>query len=408
MTGQSSVAPRGRPTNFAARREEIIASAVAEIISHGVWGMTHPNVAARLGLTPTAVAYYFRNRDELAVAALATTLDALDEIVLAGERTEGDDTLAALVEAALDIAKGVREGRRRAIPPTHDLRALDHPELNARYASLIRRLAAQIARGSPVRRRFHYGRAVFVLANLSWPWMHNHWLAEWRLRDLDLAGRHIVDLLSNGLLPPETDVAAMAELSPLAARKLPQRRPDQEFLVAATHMISSQGYRGASVEKISAHLKVTKGALYYHHESKDDLVRDCFRRTFEIMWEDIDRAEAAGGDGATVLVRLCASLLARQFGDEPLLRTTALFNLPDQLGVDLAEELRRVKVRLACVLSAGISDRSLRPINPIIGAEYLGVALNTASTLKFWHPTASPSEAARAYLLMTTKGIRAC
>ena len=65
-----------------------------------------------------------------------------------------------------------------------------------------------------------------------------------------------------------------------AAELTPARK---SFLVAATQLINEQGYRGASVDKISARLNVTKGSFYHYNETKDDLVVDCFKRSFETM-----------------------------------------------------------------------------------------------------------------------------
>jgi AcrR family transcriptional regulator len=403
VTQPGSGPRRGRPTNFAVRRAEIVDSAVAEIIAHGVAGMTHANVAARLGLTPTAVAYYFRSREDLAVAALRSTTDALGEITRDAMGAAGDgDVLDRLVSASLRFSRDVRRGDRRPAPPPNDLRGLDHPEINASYNEVVRTIAALLAGEVGERRPFRYGRAVFVMANLPWP--PNHWVNGWRLTDLDLAGHHIADLLRSGFLPAAADVAGLApETRPLERPHTPQ----EEFLVAATRAINSQGYRGASVERIAANVNVTKTALYGHHASKDDLVRDCFRRTFEILWDTVDRAEAGGGDGATRLVRFCAEVLSWQFGDAPLLRMTALSTLPDVVGREPADELQRLKVRIGCLLSDGVADRSLRPINPLIGSEYLSLALSSGSTIRFWHPNASPGDAARAYLLMVMKGAQA-
>ena len=43
---------------------------------------------------------------------------------------------------------------------------------------------------------------------------------------------------------------------------------------------------------ISARLNVTKGSFYHHNDAKDDLVVECFQRSFETM-----RRSAARGDG---------------------------------------------------------------------------------------------------------------
>ena len=37
----------------------------------------------------------------------------------------------------------------------------------------------------------------------------------------------------------------------------------------------------SKVEKISEQLNVTKGSFYHHNDAKDELVVECFERTFE-------------------------------------------------------------------------------------------------------------------------------
>ena len=64
----------------------------------------------------------------------------------------------------------------------------------------------------------------------------------------------------------------------------------ETFLTAATRLINQRGYRGASVEKISAELNVTKGSFYHHNDAKDELVVACFERTFDVM----RRVQSAG------------------------------------------------------------------------------------------------------------------
>ena len=45
----------------------------------------------------------------------------------------------------------------------------------------------------------------------------------------------------------------------------------ETILLAATRLINSRGYRGASVNKISEALNVTKSSFYNHNDAKDDL-----------------------------------------------------------------------------------------------------------------------------------------
>ena len=57
----------------------------------------------------------------------------------------------------------------------------------------------------------------------------------------------------------------------------------EAFLRAATALVNEQGYRGASVDKISARINVTKGSFYHHNDNKHDLISECFDRTFAVV-----------------------------------------------------------------------------------------------------------------------------
>jgi AcrR family transcriptional regulator len=94
----------------------------------------------------------------------------------------------------------------------------------------------------------------------------------------------------------------------------------RETLLAATRLINRRGYRGASVDKISAELNVTKGSFYHHNEAKDDLVVACFDRTFEVMTRVQRVAMGLPGCQWTRLSSAAASLAEYQLSEHgPLL-----------------------------------------------------------------------------------------
>src|SRR4249920_1708269 len=75
---------RRTPTRrFEAKRSAIVRSAVEELNRNGVRGMTLGDVAARLGLVPTGVIYYFRNKEELAAAVFMKGLEAYEALIAA-------------------------------------------------------------------------------------------------------------------------------------------------------------------------------------------------------------------------------------------------------------------------------------------------------------------------------------
>ena len=106
--------------------------------------------------------------------------------------------------------------------------------------------------------------------------------------------------------------------------------------MAATRQINEHGYRGASVDRISAASIVTKGAFYHHNEAKDELVAACFRRSFGIAREAQRRVAAMPGTELHRLVAAVAGLIRFQLGPEgPLLRTSVLSSMPQEHQVEI-------------------------------------------------------------------------
>jgi AcrR family transcriptional regulator len=64
----------------------------------------------------------------------------------------------------------------------------------------------------------------------------------------------------------------------------------EALLRAATALVNEQGHRGASVDRISARLNLTKGSLYHHHDNKLDLISECFERSFVVIRQALSLA----------------------------------------------------------------------------------------------------------------------
>lgn len=67
----------------------------------------------------------------------------------------------------------------------------------------------------------------------------------------------------------------------MARRDPVVRDTKQRILDAALDVFGERGYRGASVDDVAAAAGVTKGAVYYYFEDKDDLARDLQH----VLWE---------------------------------------------------------------------------------------------------------------------------
>ena len=78
----------------------------------------------------------------------------------------------------------------------------------------------------------------------------------------------------------------------------------------------------------------------------------------------------------------------------PLLRASSLGALPDTLRHDMADGYMRGWQRFASIISDGVADGSIRPIDPSIAAHMINSMLNAAASLGAWVPGLERDEAA--------------
>lgn len=391
-------APRGAK-RFAARRDAIIASAVTEMNRHGVRGMTLGEVAASLGLVSTAVMYYFRSKEELAVAAMLASIAQYDALIADAARLPVEARVSALVRGYLAFRLAVRQGAASETADTSDIRALNSAEVNAAFLAMFRSLRRLVPETVGETREDRTGRAVYLWSELTWT---PAWIFNWRDADFPRIGDRFGDVLAHGVAGPGAHwrPTPPEPLDDLEGTDLGQA----QFLRAATALINDEGYHGASVERISAFLRVTKGAFYHHNENKDELVIACFQRTFDLMWRAIDAAEARGGTGLDILADVMQTLVRRQLTGAPLLRTSALSTAPEAMRPHLLGQFRRITIRLASLLCDGVRDGSIRPVDTAITAQALTAAINAASELNFWRPEADPERVAQGYVRTVLRG----
>jgi TetR/AcrR family transcriptional regulator, cholesterol catabolism regulator len=69
------------------------------------------------------------------------------------------------------------------------------------------------------------------------------------------------------------------------SRNEPRQEPRQEILRAAARLFQQQGYDATSMNDVAAALKLSKGGLYHHFQSKDEIL-------FHIMSHAMDMTEA--------------------------------------------------------------------------------------------------------------------
>jgi AcrR family transcriptional regulator len=182
----------------------------------------------------------------------------------------------------------------------------------------------------------------------------------------------------------------------------------ETFLLAATRLVNQLGYRGASVEKISASLNVTKGSFYHHHNAKDDVVVACFHRSFDVFRAAQAAARALDGDAWTQIASASAALVEFQLSAQgPLLRASALAALPENIRLEMVEMSNRISERWGAMISDGIAAGAIRPVDPFIAAQMLNSTLNAGADIGVLLPDISGPDAAALYVRPLLMGVLA-
>jgi AcrR family transcriptional regulator len=372
-------------TDRFSRKRDAILDASTEILNRrGVKGLTLGVAAAAVGLSTTSVTYYFKRKDDLAAACILRGIDWLGEMVAAALTEPTPETrLYRLLSENLDRLRLTAAGEAPAMPVMADILALNEPqrsEVVGAYVKLFRKArglfdAQELAGLSHGRRT---ARTHVLLEQLHWApaWIHRYDPQDYgQVRDRMFA------ILVEGLAP----VGASWAPTPLPLAEAGESEARETFLVAATKLINTRGYRGASVDKISAELNVTKGSFYHHNDAKDDLVVACFNRTFDVVRKAQRLASHLPADRWTQLVSAAAALAEHQLSDHgPLLLTAALSALPEPIRREMLSQAARISDRFAEMISEGVVEGSIRPVDPTIASHMLNATVNAGANLGFW------------------------
>ena len=388
------------------KKEAIIAAAAGILNRRGVRGMTLADVAASVDLITTSVTYYFKKKEDLAVACYLRGIARFDALISQALGEEDPPRrLLKFLDLYLALHRRIREGDEAPIAVFNDIRALKEPHLPIvakAYGQFFRKVRSLFkAPGYEwLDRRMSTARTHMLLEQVYWSvtWLPRHDLDDYgRVRD------RMFDILAQGV-------------APAGARWEPARLPDpptdaedgqrETFLTAATKLINQRGYRGASVEKISEQLNVTKGSFYHHNEAKDDLVVECFERTFDVMRRVQSAALAESGDYWHKISSAAATLVEFQLSERgPLLRSSALSALPEPMRLMMVERANRISERFAAMISDGVADGSIRAVDPYIAAQMLNATLNAAADLPFTIPDVAAFEAPALYAKPVLMGV---
>lgn len=376
------VTAKGETRRFARKRERVIDAATRIMNERGVHGVTFAEVAENVELSTSSVTYYFRRKEQLAAAVFEATLARIEDLVA---RVRNEATPRARVRAYIaryfDLLSDINKGTEPQIAILSDMRALEDSArvpLLRHYADIFRHIRSFFGEPhSNDHRALNTARAQVLTENMHWLPV---WLFDYPYSDFDRVQDRMFDLFEHGLA---TENSVWDPQLIVIDRESGVAKGRGNFLRVATQVIGERGYRGASVDRIAAELNVTKGSFYHHLDAKDELVLDCFRHSYATIAVIL----RSGTDGSRWhhLISVIATLLDIQLsGDWPLMRTTALQTLPNDVRKEVVLRSSRMALGLAGVIADGISEGSIRAVDPLIAAHAIMPGLNAAYEQHNW------------------------
>lgn len=406
---------------FQEKREAILGAAARLFNREGVKGATLAEIAGSVGLVTNSVTYYYRKKEDLARACFLRSIEVVNRLVeqsqqapTVAERLQRYFRLHAQLLAAIDV------GEHPMLILFNDLRALPSPqqeEVFEAYTDMFRRMRGLFdAPESALLSRLDRNARTHLLVTVA----HGlrSWIGRYEADEYVRVADRISDLLLNGLgaagarWPSDAELDAALPALAAVSGPGPDTAPAAElnaesFLRAATLLVNEQGYRGASVDKISARLHVTKGAFYHHIDNKLDLIAACFERSFDVQRQVYAAAESAPGSGWLRVAAASAALVRYQLSEHgPLLRATATSALPDaEHRARVHRTMLRLSERMASVVVDGMVDGSIRPQDPAVAAQVASAMINAAAEVHRWVPGIDADNAARLYVRPCFDGV---
>ena len=372
------------------KREAILNAATQLFDKRGFKGTMLSEVAGKVELNTNSITYYWKKKEDLFLDCQMHTINTLDLII---DRAAAGQTPAErirrFIDAFVDMLLECHAGRYPAIMSFRDLQDLGTSYAKVMYPAyrdMFRRARNLVADG-PLQTENKMALTVrthLLLSQVQWS---RFWLAGFSAASYTRMAEYMCDILLNGLAEPGFVWGPNALDEQLAAIDIPES-PNHGFLAAAINLINEVGYEGASIDRISARLSVTKGSFYHHIPSKEELFAECMRRTLSVVESMQNLLLQSREPGFDKLSALGRALVKFHFSPRgPLLRLSGWSTSPNYARfLDRVEPVREFIQGVTDLFAAGMVDKSVRLTHQQVGALMLVGMISGATVLDKWVP----------------------
>ena len=176
-----------------------------------------------------------------------------------------------------------------------------------------------------------------------------------------------------------------AEKSEANARK-------RQILEAATAVFARKGFDGASMDDIVRESGISKGGLYWHFKSKDEIIAAILRQFFDQEMADLEAIVARKGPAGERLVQLAGHLadeMEHAFGLLPIsLEFYAVAARQESVRAFLQDYYDNYQITLQELVEEGIARGEFRPVDAAAATTTIIAAFEGLILLWAIHPEA--------------------
>lgn len=392
------------------KKREVILQAAAQVFNKsGVSGATLSDVASQVGLSANSVTYYYKKKEDLVVACMLQTLRVMNDIIaVAAQSASIEERVRQFIRLYFVHLSRVQSGKAPEMMRLRDVQSLRSPHAEvifSAYRDMFRGVRRLLSNDVPQKQdRDALNARAFHLMMQTVGAMG--WGAVYDSDDYELIADHMSDVLIGGLALSRSEWGGDALDAKLTHVPEGVETAQDAFLRAATALINKKDYRGASVQEISASLSVTKGSFYHYNLNKEDLILACFERTFSVVRRMQTAALQAEGSGWSKLSALSRALVRYHMSEKgPLLRMNAWSELPEEVREGQRQTMERLEQRYSILLSQGMRDGSIRPVNQAVAAMMIRVMLDMATIVDHWVPSINAENSADLFVRPLFLGI---
>ncbi len=417
--GNQSASPFNRTAQHGAKRTAILSQAAMLFNSKGSRATTLKDIAESLGLTKTSLYYYVKTKEELIyqcyMAALEHHHAALDAIE--SRYSDPLERASGFLLQAFETSRAARDGETPHIAALLEIASLkgEHRgEVERLYIKMFTRVRDHLREGmaqGKLRRCEANSATRAILGSVEWVF---YWLHNVPSDQVSTVARQAADIIAHGIYAGEGKfVGSVKRPRPNEGRKLQgfnrdeQNRLKQEaFYKTGTRFFNKKGFNGASLDEIAEHLKVSKGAFYYHIKNKEDLLYNCYTHSLDIITEIYNEAAAADTDGMEKVDLWCRKVFYAQTSDQgPLIRYNTITALPPTRRAQVLRRTNANNRKFGGFIDAGKADGSIRDVNTSVAQNLIGGAINAAMDIKLWRRVDDLDEAGVDYFDVFFNGL---